>query len=71
MNKPIGFCPHCKGGRELDLSLGLITSNRPEKSEDILLFHYHCAACNTYVRTTTIDNKEHFETNKFALVSNR
>ena len=69
MNKLIEFCPNCNGGREFDLSLGLITFNNPEENEDILLYHYHCASCNTYLRTTTVDYEEYIKPNEFAVVS--
>lgn len=57
MNRPIELCPNCNGRRELDLSLGLITHENIEGVEDILVYHYHCASCNSYVRSTTMDHE--------------
>jgi hypothetical protein len=58
MHRPIEFCPNCSSLRKLDLSLGMMTINTPDGKEDVLLFHYHCASCNAYVRSTTLDHKE-------------
>ncbi len=69
MNKPIDFCPSCKSKRELDLSLGLVTFNNPEGTDDILLYHYHCASCNAYVRSTTLNHEEYSSPGEFVVVS--
>lgn len=59
MNKPIAYCPNCNAKRELDISLGLATYNNIEGTQDILLYHYHCASCNSYVRSTTMNHDEY------------
>lgn len=69
MHKPIEFCPHCNNRRELDLSLGLITLNGPKGIEEILLYQYHCATCNSYVRSTTMDHKEYISPKEYVVLS--
>ena len=56
MNKPLEYCPSCGSRRELDQSLGLLASTH--SGEEILIYHYHCASCNTYVHSTTLDYQE-------------
>jgi hypothetical protein len=69
MNKPIEYCPNCSCKRELDLSLGLVAANEPDCSEGILLYHYHCAACNTYIRSTTLDYEEYIRPHEVSILS--
>lgn len=69
MNKPIEFCPNCNGKREMDLTLGLMTHNNLEGDEDILLYHYHCASCNSYVRSTTKNHEEYISPDEFVVFS--
>ncbi len=69
MNKPIEFCPNCNGKREIDLSLGMVTYNNLEGTEDILLYHYHCASCNSYVRSTTINYDEYISSDEIVMFS--
>ena len=58
MTKIIEFCPQCECYRELCPSLGLRTIINSEGKEDLLLYHYHCEACNTYVKSTTIEHRD-------------
>jgi hypothetical protein len=44
--------------KELDLSLAMLTINGPKGKEEVLLYQYHCASCNSYVRSTTLDHQE-------------
>lgn len=69
MNKPIELCPNCNGKRELDLSLGLITYNNLEGTEDILLYHYHCDSCNSYVRSTTMNHEDYISSDEYVVFS--
>jgi hypothetical protein len=57
MYKSIGLCPSCKCMKELDLSIGMITSNGPKGKEEALFYQYHCASCNSYVRSTTLEHQ--------------
>ena len=57
MHKSIGLCPSCNSMKELDLSLAMLTINGPKGKEEVLLYQYHCASCNSYVRSTTLDNQ--------------
>jgi len=66
MPKPIAFCPHCASMREMDLSIGMMTLNNPNGSEEVFLFQYHCATCNTYVRSTSLDHQEIISPNAYA-----
>ena len=56
MYKPLEYCPSCASRRELDQSLGLLASSHPGK--EILIYQYHCATCNAYVHSTTLDYQE-------------
>jgi hypothetical protein len=47
------FCPKCNGNRRMVVSLGLMSVDTCEGRELTLLFHYHCASCNSYVRSNT------------------
>ena len=67
MHSLIEFCPHCDCRRELDVSLGLAAVNSPNGIEEVLLYHYYCASCNTYVRSTTLDNQEYISPKEAAL----
>ena len=69
MNKPIEYCANCNGKRELDLSLGLVACNNLEGTEDILLYHYHCASCNSYVRSTTMSHDEYISSDEIMVLS--
>ena len=57
MYKSIELCPSCKSMKELDLSLRMFTFNGLKGKEEILLYQYYCASCNSYVRSTTLDNQ--------------
>jgi len=67
MRRPIEFCPHCDCGRELDVSLGIAAVNTPDGIEEVLLYHYYCASCNSYLRSTTLDDQEYISSNEVAL----
>jgi len=69
MSKPIEFCPHCNSRQGMDRTLGLITVNNHEGVGDILLYNYHCASCNTYIRSTTINYEEFISLNDFLVFS--
>lgn len=69
MNQTIEFCPNCNGERELDLYLGLLTFNNLDENDDILLYHYYCASCNMYVRTTIIDYEKYIKPTELAAIS--
>ena len=36
----------------------MMTRNNPQGKEEVLLYQYHCASCNAYVRSTTLDHQE-------------
>jgi len=57
MHKSIGLCPSCNSMKELDLSLAMLTINGPKGKEEVLLYQYHCASCNSYVRSTTLEHQ--------------
>ena len=69
MDKPIDFCPNCGSRKALDLSLGLITNYHPDGVEDILLYHFHCASCNSYVRSTTLDHHAYIRPSEIPVYS--
>lgn len=69
MYKPIEFCPTCNSRQEMDQTLGLMTFKNHVGVGDILLFNYHCASCNTYVRSTTIDHEELIRPNELVVFS--
>jgi hypothetical protein len=56
MPKPLEYCPNCASMREMVQSLGMLADNRP--GEESFIFHFHCASCNSYVRSTTLDYQE-------------
>jgi hypothetical protein len=56
MPKPLEYCPNCASMRKMVQSLGMLEGNSP--GEEILIYHYHCASCNSYVRSTTLDYRE-------------
>jgi len=56
MAKRIEFCPSCGCMKEVDISLGMMTLNNPQGKEEVFLYQYHCASCNSYVRSTTLDH---------------
>jgi C4-type Zn-finger protein len=58
MHKLIGFCPSCNYMKELDVSLGMISLNNPIGEDEVLIYQYHCASCNSFVRSTTMDHQE-------------
>lgn len=58
MHRPLDYCPHCGCLRDLDLSLGMMTVDTQAGKADVLLYQYHCASCNAFVRSTTLDNQE-------------
>ncbi len=64
MYKQIAYCPNCNVKRELDISLGMVTYNNIEGTHDILLYHYHCASCNSYVRSTTMNHDEYISSDE-------
>jgi C4-type Zn-finger protein len=59
MYRLIEYCPHCHARQGIDLSLGLIPFHGPDGIEEILVYHYHCAVCNSHIRSTTMDHKEY------------
>ena len=67
MYKPMEYCPNCASTRELDQSLGMVACN--SFGEEILIYHYHCASCNSYVRSTTLDYQEVIVPNEYAVIS--
>ena len=69
MSKPIEFCPNCNCKRELDRSLGLVSANASETDGYTLLYHFHCAACNSYVRSTTLDYQEFIQADELLVLS--
>jgi hypothetical protein len=68
MYKSIEFCPSCNCNRELDISLGRITINDTEGAGHTFLYHYHCASCNSYVRSTTLDYQEYVYPNEYLAI---
>jgi hypothetical protein len=69
MDKPIEFCPNCKSRKELDPSLGLIIFENLDGVIEILLYHFHCASCNSYVRSTTLDHEEYIRPHELSVLS--
>jgi hypothetical protein len=67
MPKPLEYCPNCASTRELDQSLGMLASN--SSGEVILIYHYHCASCNSYVHSTTLDYQEIIIPTQVAVIS--
>jgi hypothetical protein len=67
MYKPLEYCPNCASVKELDQSLGMMACNNP--GEEILIYHYHCASCNSYVHSTTLDYQEVIVPNEYAVIS--
>lgn len=61
MNKLIEYCPNCNAKREMDFSLGLVAANNRVAAEEMLLYHLHCAACNTYIRSTTMEYEDYIQ----------
>jgi hypothetical protein len=69
MHKQIEFCPNCNSRQEMDQTLGLMSFNSQEGVVDILLYNYHCASCNTYVRSTTMNHEQFIKPNDFLVFS--
>jgi hypothetical protein len=69
MPKLIEFCPSCGCMKELDLSLGMMTRNNPLGKEEVLLYQYHCASCNSFVRSTTLDHQQVVSPSELAVFS--
>ena len=69
MHKPIEFCPKCNSRQGMDQTLGLMTFNNHEGLGENLFYNYHCASCNTYVKSTTINHEEFSVPNKFLVFS--
>jgi rRNA maturation endonuclease Nob1 len=67
MNKPLEYCPSCGSRRELDQSLGMMAIDQP--GEEILIYQYHCASCNSYVHSTTLDYQEIVSPYEVAVIS--
>jgi hypothetical protein len=63
------FCPKCNGNRRMVVSLGLMPIDICEGLEDILLFHYHCASCNSYVRSIGMDHEDYLVPDVLAVFS--
>lgn len=51
------FCPTCNGNRRMVISLGLNPSELRDGSQDSLLFHSHCASCNSYVQSIQLEEE--------------
>jgi len=69
MPKLIEFCPSCGCMKEVDTSLGMMTRNNPQGKEEVLLYQYHCASCNSFVRSTTLDHQEVLSPSELAVFS--
>ena len=69
MQKLMGFCPSCDGTRELDISLGMMTRHDSMGKEEVILYQYHCASCNSFVRSTTMDHQEVISPTELAVFS--
>jgi C4-type Zn-finger protein len=71
MPRLIEYCPHCGSMKELTVSLGMISHSTPDGKEDVLIYQYHCAKCNSYLRSTTLDYEDvtsHYESER-AIIS--
>lgn len=53
----------------MDLSLGLIPFQGADGIKEILVYHYHCASCNSHVRSTTMDYEEYLTPNDSVAIS--
>ena len=59
MKSPPEFCPKCQGSRDMILSLGLgKLSSSANPDEQVLLVHFHCKSCLTYIKTIPMSNLE-------------
>ena len=53
------FCPTCQGFRNTSVSIGLRKLLLPDETEhEELMFHFHCASCNTYICSEVATQEE-------------
>jgi hypothetical protein len=53
------FCPRCQGIRDTSVSIGLRKFLLPDGTEhEELMFHFHCASCNTYICSAVATQEE-------------
>ena len=59
MKSPQEVCPKCQSSQEMVLSLGLGKAvGSSNREEDVLLVHFHCKSCLTYIKTVQMSDLE-------------
>jgi hypothetical protein len=55
----IEYCSHCRGFRTMTRSVGILRGSDPNSEDgDVLLMHFHCATCQSYVCSSPLKDEE-------------